>query len=302
MRTKKSLTKIISGCLSSSILAGCTGGNVYLDLILEDKTSNHEFSNSSRGKTAIPVKLGLNNESDYLSSIGKLISDIIEDPNVANEFLKDKKGTLKKYNCPDNIKMDRNHEKMVIALGSKQINEAIQEGNIEKFLNLCDEAGLLDSITNENRQRYDQDILKKIFNDADLEVPDMEIIQAGVAFAVIITVLIAIAIAINITVTKTKGQDVLEEEDNNTLMAGINYDTIRATEKIIEENPIFTIWTMKQPKNNTYLLVDKYNERQIDNIVNFIKKENAEYFKNNSEEKFRNLFKLNILNSQSPEQ
>ncbi|GHT61474.1 hypothetical protein FACS189451_03580 [Bacteroidia bacterium] len=284
LKINKHVTRVVAGAVSAGVLMpSCVPAGSYDDLLY-----NVDHPQKDLGQNAIPIRLNVSpNQAAYIEFLQKLSEDIIKYPVVAKQFHNNPKLFMERYGYRGDINLDDDLLRLIIALGDDDINRAIKLGDAGLFIDLCSEKGLL----NNNLELYAnlRDQLNKQLSDLGLELPTVEELQAGVAFALIITVLIALAIVVNVTVTVSKTDDISGAGGKR------EYQQVCMQQSITENNPVFYVWFMKQKGDKSFILVDEYMERQIDGIISKIKEKNPGYFEKTSEMDFRNLIKLNTV-------
>lgn len=134
---KKQLNSVVSGVLATSILtSSCTCYSVGVLAESEDDLYKKYEPVVNVGDNLLSITL---NQEDVACMIAlqRLGIDIFNDPQVAKEVVMDPTNVLSRYGFEGEVKMDDAVMKIVLALGDEEINNAIKEKNIHKFIDLC---------------------------------------------------------------------------------------------------------------------------------------------------------------------
>lgn len=281
MKSNKYLTKVVAGVVSASIVSSsCTG------YILDDYQEITKDDLSDDGESAIQIEL-TNENLVYLEFLNKLGNDILKTPSIAEEFALNPKEYLKKYGYDKDIDLDEGMLKLILALGDKEINDAINTGDIKQFIVLLKERNLLDSYSN---VRID-------LSGSDVSTMSEIITQEPAVFTIpiyMVAIFISYAAA---AYTAVVGVSVAAYLGVAVEVAG---PTSTDESRFLDNNPVFKIWQLKGDTEKTYIATDLYLEEEANKAIEAIEIYNKDAFKNKlSKEEFKNFFKLNMLKNRT---
>lgn len=281
MKSNKYLTKVVAGVVSASIVSSsCTG------YILDDYQEITEDDLSDDGESAIQIEL-TNENLVYLEFLNKLGNDILKTPSIAEEFALNPKEYLKKYGYDKDIDLDEGMLKLILALGDKEINDAINIGDIKQFIVLLKERNLLDSYSNVRIDLSGSDVstMSEIITQepAVFTIPvymvAIFISYAAAAYTAVIGVSVAAYLGVAVEVAGPTSTD---------------------ESRFLDNNPVFKIWQLKGDTEKTYIATDLYLEEEANMAIEAIEIYNKDAFKNKlSKEEFKNFFKLNMLKNRT---
>jgi len=280
MKKNKYVTKSVAGTVATSILINSCSPALIEDPLSRDIDIIYKTNLISNdwGSIAIPISFNLQvGDANYMFFLQKLAMDIINNPQIAQRFIEDPSAFLNKYGCNIPLNLDEETLKLVLALGDSDINVAIKNNNVSLFLDLCKEKDLFISTENAFSHLYDNpEIQAKL---VELGFDDLEIIFTPY-FPI---VFVAVVIAISTVVVYIVAYDEVYVAGSATL------NSLRGI------NPILTVWALKGDPDYTYVAASELVERQIEAVIDFIKRENPSYFENNSEANLRALLKMNAF-------
>lgn len=215
------------GFLSASILASsCTS------VTGEDGAygyTPYEPQDASIGPNAVSLSLAYNEEdANYINALVKLSNDIISNPEVAKKAIQDREHVLSRYGYNNSLKLDESLTKIVLALGDKEINDALKSGDYVRLYSLLDQKDLLTDTQKclLNTPQY-QKQLKSINEKFNLNLGtratrtaannDAQLQLAGVVPVAAVVVIVSVAIAflgvIAYGITEVSGPSVVQKND-----------------------------------------------------------------------------------------
>lgn len=298
----KKITKTIAGILSGSILfESCAVG--YFDEPADN--INQIINHDNHDSFAVPLNIKLSNKDiEYFSFLKQLSLDIITNPSIANEFIKDPKLYIAKYGFDDkHIEVDSKLTKCILALGDTEISDAINNGDIDKYLTLLQQKNYIDKVTINNI-----DVLLSENNDIKIKnlVDSLKInegeLQASLAF---------FALAVVVGVAAVVWVAVIEHFGLANAVGGLTavYWKVAAVtdgQETTEENKklsslpnsnVIQVWRLRNndPKS-LYLLADAYTSNLIESVLKYIKRNFPSEYDKVSENELRNAILINIQN------
>lgn len=290
-RKKNKSTPIISGVLATSIIgASCSG-------YFNDNIYEQQIPESDLGHAAIPISLKLKaSDAKYINALQQLSMDIFENPEIAQKVYSNPETVLESYGYSGAIKLDDSLIKIVLALGNPEINAAIKEKDMSKFIKLCRKYGFISSYSNSElfKDDYYQAQLVKLkgqtlyqlstrSNDehALADKDELFAIAGAVVLAVVAAAIVAgVGVVWNVGVVY-----------NNYVV--VNSATLYKKAEI----SVFDIVPVQPEPTKDYQLIDELNSEIIDAAVEYVKIEHPDYFNVNSEDEFRKLMYDNILSN-----
>lgn len=294
---RKNLHKIIAGTLIPPVLASsCTSSPYFFedaDIVAINKSMAQR---NNLNKIAIPINLNLNSKDQkYLKFIDKLASDIIKNPLIAEQFVKDPQAFLAHYKMSDiQINLDEGLLKVILALGDKDINKSLENNDISLFLSLCSEKGVIAEF-----QKSDLEMIQSLSS----QNPEFNEIQraSAVAFAAafVVGVVVAVwgaAVTHAAVVNAAAGATVAAAAAATvtvTLQSGSETTSVRSF--INERDPeLYQIWKLKKGEENTYMILSEYEEKITSDCITSLQKYFPEQATNIDVEQIRQLVALNL--------
>jgi len=270
-RLNTKATRVISGVISSSLLlSSCTNGGTYLLLDDEPNTENQS--------TGVSISASLDEETiNMLKEITPLVNDILADKEVAKEFAKDPYAFCEN-NYGFSFDLSDPVLNLLLALGDEALNETLENGDIDRFLDLCIEKGFI----NENQE---VEIGITLNNEQDQEMQEILSllgVKAGVvetrsvALWAVVSVVVVIAIIITYTVGAAQAQKIVENTINPNLS-------------------ILNLYALKGDNSKSYQLVSKYKERLTNNIIKTLEKRDPDVFTKFTEQQISEFIKSNMI-------
>lgn len=283
MKTNGKLTKIVAGTLASSIFASsCSEGFVEKEEFLKSEQKGSEDVNNA----LISMNVETNPEfAKYVDFLGKLSSEIISNPEVAKKFVKQPELYLKKFGYNESVNLDDPIMRIVIALGDEEILNTIKNNDVDTFLSLLEKKNLLSNneMEDANVQIYKSVRLLNNSNNGiaksllKTQIQRDKALVALVAVAVIAVAAMAVSV---VTFFWTVGRNA-------------NIQNLYANE------PVLGVWNMKSGGTTDFYVVDKYLETKLQGVVDFVRRNNPNFFENvMSEEEFKQNVKLNLIKNQ----
>lgn len=279
MKFSKCFTQAVSGVVSGSILfTSCNVYNLNDDFLYESNKEIDDFNSN-----AIPISLKINPEgAEYIRFLQQLSEDIIDSPDIARSFYENPKLFLEKYGYNETIDLNDSFLKLILALGNEDILNAVQENDIKKFLSICKDQNLLNFDNDYCLKILDNSELRQNLEEFNIDISSSRDTSQEVSPILVLVVLVAVGLGFviayamaTIFITITKGFTEFHEA--------------------ADRMSVFEIWTLKKDSSKTYVVVDEYLEDQINSIIDYIKENDPQYLKNNSEENLRAFMKINLL-------
>ncbi len=290
---KKKINSIISAAGIASapfILQACSSADEFNQVMQANDASQ---DNGAGRLMAIPMTA---EDENYIQFLSKLTTDIIASPDIASKFADNPEEYCKKYGYNSNIKLDAGLMKIILALGDRQINDSIKNGDVKAFVRACRENGLIsykslrqDAYLNKisdyisaNKATFNSPLARKIqktraTNDAG-DAANEEIISSFVYGAVAV-VIAAVAAEVFVVIGTT------------TWVTHVHGTQVDASK---DDNPAIQIWDLKDGDEKTYIPADKINNELVEEGIGFIKTEFPEVLEKIDEPTLRNIILINI--------
>ena len=288
---KNLLNRVIAGSLATGVMvSSCTnGGSVFLPMDEDDL--NEAIRNNDIGEAVVSVSLSFtDDEKAFISAIEKIAVKVLEDSAFANEFAEKPDSVLREYGC--NVSIDDGGQliKFVSALGNEEIRKSIEEKNLSKFLELCDKYKLLPS----------QDLLYLRGN--DIGTLSIEPLPGGinqgnnfflplgaVAYYVVAVVVAGIGVVMNVAGVADAALWVTHRGDTRSMETEDKY--------MLDKNvDVLDLYILKNGSDDIYIQRDKCIEDIVNQSLPFFKEKYPDYFQTHSDEDFKNLLRINLLN------
>jgi hypothetical protein len=290
MKTNKVLTKVVAGTVSASIMVSSCAPAGFQNPLDEQIYRHRAPQNQDLGEIAIPIDVQLtSDEAQYILFLCHLTAEIVDNPEVAQEFANNPKEFINKFGYEKDISLDESLLNLILSLADEEINSALNDNDIQKFYYLCKQKNLL-SLNNSYFKDISSEQIQRIADELGIKINESRLYgieQYGI-FPVGF-----ICVAALIVYIVTHNEIYVTEEYEFRLQYNNNLEKL-----LVDSNPVLTVWTLKDKDFATPILVDMFLEDQINEMIDIIKQENPDFFKSNSEDYMRNLLKINISNKQ----
>lgn len=284
LKAKKTVEIIVSGVLASSMLASsCTP---YMQAEVYERYD----PTSDIGEELLPVSLNLRPEdAQYIMALQRLSQDIIHHPSIAKEVVAHPETILMRYGYDGKINLDDSVTKIIMALGDDEINLAIQNRDINKFISLCREYGILsDKIQSDLlSDEFYQEQIAKIRQHAQTrgDINDMETMDIFLVAGALVVAVVGVVVVTGFGLAW------------NTGVAWNNYAYVNQAEEhqdnIQEDISAIDIIPMKMIDG--YHLISEYYEDIVNAGLDYIKEMYPDILKNYTEDEIRQLLYINIV-------
>lgn len=296
---KKNVNCILNtaGIISSTfLLQACNNSDSADELNRMIQSHQDNDNNFSIGK---PIGLDMDeNDKEYISFLENLSNDIRKNPEIANDFINNPNKYCKKFGYNYNVNISKSMIGLISALGDKQLNESVGNGDIKEFIKICKEKGVisfnsisedkylkkianqLSDNTNINKSLYKTNLTRaseKIYTENDNEKILSSFVYGAVAI-VIAAVAVEAFVVIGTTtwVTHVHGKDAKVDENSN--------DAIK-------------LWELKKGEENTYIPAGKINDEIVNEGMKIIQENFPEVYNNVDKVALRNLILINVQNN-----
>lgn len=274
---KEKITKVVATVTATSILtASCTGYNENLLSAINDDNF------PDIGQSAIPLKLNLSSEDvKNINAINKLVIDIIENSKVADNFAKNPQELLKKYGYTGTVTLDDKLVRIIKAFADDEIALAIKQKDIEKFLSLCQQKGLLNEKYNDFlTNKLDSATTTKAYSDEVIK--EEAFLVVGVVVVAVFVVAIALSVETYIGFHHKIGHDSASEP--------IVDETVQGPQEV---NVIDVLYLKTNTKDYQY--IDSYIDNKIEEAIDLYYKESPMYKDKESRNQLKQLIYKNLV-------
>lgn len=209
------------------------------------------------------------------------------------------------------IRLDDNLIQLITALGDKNICDAARSGDIDKYLQLCKERNLLNSLDLKNisnlkeitdyaeyiRNNKDSIKTRNMVNDQYVEFGfaawALALLAAVVAEAVVVyTTGLYVTTATKVTYTWGLAQS---QNSKNKIPLDTNEMNSVIAKYRLQELNCLTVWSLKnEDYEKTFMIADKINEDIINECIVAIKNNFNDVYTTLGEEKLRNIIIINL--------
>lgn len=297
---KDIFTKSLVGLSAASLIsASCSSETAWMDLVdfSEPKT---QFPDE--GTPVVNIKLSTE-ETNYLNFLNGLATDIIKEPTIAREFARDPSTFVKQYGYKDKVFLDEGMLKLILTLGDEDINNAINQKDVTKAIELMKRKGLLDDICNSKMKiQFSKEEISKIYKQMganfDKETFDEKI---SISTAVAVTVFYVLAAAIE---SVAVGYSVAGAFNLAAYFTVVVYSKTSLWPRLennmdgtINRNLPLKIWSLKGQKAKTYIAADKYVTDQAKKMMKLIQDCDPEMLQKIDERHLEQILKVSISNS-----
>lgn len=285
LKAKKTVEIIVSGVLASSMLASsCTP-------YMKDEMYERYDPTSDTGEELLPVSLNLRPEdAQYIMALQRLSQDIIHNPSIAKEVAAHPETILMRYGYDGKINLDDSVTKIIMALGDDEINLAIQNRDINKFISLCREYGILsDKIQSDLlSDEFYQEQIAKIRQHAQTRghINDMETIDIFLVAGALVVAVVGVVVVTGFGLAWNTGV-----AWNN--YAYVNRAMNEHSESMQQDLSAIDIIPMKMIDG--YHLISEYYEDIVNAGLDYIKEMYPDILKNYTEDEIRQLLYVNIV-------
>ena len=284
MKSNKHITRLVTGLTGTSIIAQSCSGFYMEDYQVVEKDL------TDIGASAIQIKLSTK-DIQYLHFLDKIGNDIITNPEIAHEFAKDPQLYIQKYGYNEDVDIEENMLKLILALGDYEINRAVKNGDIKSFLNLLKNKNLLNNNSYNEIQLTNDDTttIEEALRPEDSVICGLAAACVFyVAMAVVSVVAVAYTAAAAVTLAATLGVYTSVDTVSKNIHSNL----------FIDNYPVLKIWHLKGDTTKTFIAADLYIEEVTDKTIEAIETIDPNAFKGSlSKEDLKNIIKLNILKS-----
>lgn len=296
----KATSAIVKTLASSMVLTSCSQ-NLDMEQLLDNSPSESEI-NDSKG---VSISLSLNEETKQsLQKIAPLVQEIIDNPTIAQELSEDPNGFCKKRGYDFTFELDDAILKVIIALGNKDINDALKNNDFERFMQLCAELHLLDEGQKVRLNAvFQSEEEQEIFNSIAEQLNGESIESRSVALWLAVSVVIVIAIILTYTVGTeedvAQNKPLMAQEECQSVKEAVKYPHIPRSQAFLRcTNPnysVLDVWALKNKRVDSYQLVSGYKTFLAQQIVSYLKTNKPNLFKNFSEVQITEFLLKNMI-------
>ena len=280
--TFASLTGILS---NSFIFQACNKAESAdeLNQMLESSISD------STDALGIPIGIPLaKQDQEYIKFLSMLSFDIINNPQIANEFINNPEAYCLKYGYTQQLNLDKGLVKLIMALGNKEIIDSINNGDVNAYINACKRNGLLE-FESLNQDPYlnklSNYMLSEYKNDSNiLHINQSEKIvekKMGAVYGAVAIVIAAVAVeafvVIGTTTWVTHGQHAIRSRGYSS-----------------EQNHLLEVWDLKSQGKRDYVIADKINDSIVEEGLVIIRDNFPEVYEIVDKNILRNVILFNL--------
>ena len=293
-RARKTFKSVVSGTLASSILVNSCSVPPINDSLYEKYVPQKDI-----GDELLPIAFQLKpDDAQYIKALQLLSVDILHDPSIAEAVIADPNGILKKYGYDGVVCLDDSVIKIILALGDEEINQAVKDRDIHKFVDLCRQKGFWsDEIhsTLFSDEFYQKQIakLKQFVQTRSLDDDpryELFLLVGAVVLAVVgVAVLAGVGAVWNIGAVWNNYAKVHEFSGDQFSMHKIDLSS--------ENLSVIDIIPMTLPDG--YQLVDAFYADVVQTGLDFIREMNPEMLEIYTEEEIRQLLYINMKQNEN---
>lgn len=297
--------KAVALTTAASILGtSCSG---YLEHPMsEDDPSMIKESNRTETRS-LPISDDLTeDEYAFIDAIIQLMEDLINeniDPSALNG---DSKHILNLYGYTGEIVMDEDLEKILSAFGNKEFVDAIRNQNIESFINIAQENGLLRHDINpsaednnfEDLPEPTKQLITKIKKTRIVNNREMYIQQEISDWFVDSIAVAAVIALLGIEVAVVVMMVVIGAANNHQISATENFSTQVAFNKLMNARNVdaWDAFIQRNGSTELYTFIDHRINQLCDVTIGAINEICPEYWDNHSEVEIRNALGITFMN------
>ncbi len=281
VEVKKHLESIVSGTLATSILVSSC--NCYhSDNIYEKYMPSVDI-----GEHLLPISISIRpNDAKYIMALQQLCMAILDDPKMAKCVYDNPETILHRYGFKGKIRLDDSVVKIILALGDDDINNAIKEKNMEKFLYLCRQKKYISDVDKVDilSDKYYQEQLAKYEQytaTRSLDFVEQEFIWVAGAIAVAV-------VAVVVLVGFGAGWNV-----GAAYNSFVKVNRVSTEESELRELSVIDIVPMKV--EDGCLLVSEYYADITNAAIEYIRSEHPKVLEQYSEEDIKQFVYANII-------
>lgn len=292
----------ISGTLASSILASsCTFSD--MDGVIYDEYK----PNTDLGNAALPMSVDLiGNDAKYVNAIRRICIDVIQDQSIAQQVAENPESMFKKYGYDGPIDMDSDVLKIIKMLGDDEINEAIANKDISKFIVLCEDRGLLYGANKDSILQKYNDQIKSILQNGQIRtsgyyndqttymsvIYDIFFVAGAVTLAAVLAAVVAgVEVAFNVHFVAHANTYIVSKNNVTTTPyvgdddGGLVRDTLT----------VMNVASLKS--SDSYQMFEEYYGEVADEMIQYIESSNPRAFSSVSKEDFKRMVIASIIST-----
>lgn len=266
--------KIIAGTLSSAIFAeSCTHG-YYLDYPADEINKLAQTRSVDSNSIAIPLKVQFSDENiEYISFLNELAQDILKDPSVAKEFIKNPQTYINEHGYPIKFsKLDARLTKIILALADEDVCTAIKTHDIGAYLNIMKSKNYIDTLEINDIDRFFL-IGDKINFNEDL-LTEARIVSAGLFLGPVVVAVCCAVWAVFVEHVLV-GNAAAFATVFSAAYAYNAFAKVNGHENVYDSllnSSYIEIFSLKDTENlDLTIVMDEFIEQSVDDTINYIK-------------------------------
>lgn len=304
MKRKPSYKQIISGALASTfLLESCVKD---YDLYYSNKSVpdiNKDCQANLKNSTPFSLLNIQISEDDriYFNFINKLTADIFLDRANAALFLNNPSLYATNSGFPNLvISLDDDLIKLITALANEAIYNAIKQNDIQKFIRLCKEQGLITNFQIADVERINRlieanpallSLMKGNNPETDTSVVAFVVAVAVGAVVAVWAVVVSHAVAVNVAAAGT----VVVAAAAGTWFWSTWANSSSPTPLINSDPLLLQIWSLNGGEaNNTFLMLSEYENTQMAEFISILEREFPDKLIDVDKEALKQVIALNL--------
>jgi hypothetical protein len=302
MKKKVNSQQIVAGILATTFLVeSCTKYQdiYYSPLPVPDINKKYNSLQSPFSVLSIPVT---KEEREYLAFVNYLLGDIINNPQIAEDFMNEPERYALEAGFNDlKINLEDNLIRMIVTIADQEIRDAVINKDITRFLQLCQEKNIINNFDISNSPIIKEIIEKNPDISQFLATSSMGTLDRASFIALAVAVIAGVAVFIwAVAVTHDATVNVAVAATAVETVAAISHVTItkgfyNISQELNVNDLVLELWNIHGgDSEQTYILTSEYIEIQIESAINALKQAYPQKFAQINDDDFKQFLALNI--------
>lgn len=147
MKKKIFKTSLLGASSIMGALVSCENNNIEAP-----ESNNEDYPIMSRNVEKGTIAVSLPDDTgQYLITFQKIADDILNYPELANEFIKDPQQFFHQYGYNGNISLDDGYIRFLTAYADNEIRDAIKNRDLKSMIRLCREKKIFDNASSKTK-------------------------------------------------------------------------------------------------------------------------------------------------------